>query len=169
MLRLGVGRRRPRFCLHRRLILPCGYGRRSLFVGIGTADRKAYVPCLARQRTGALGERDEGAHRRQDMEKRQAGGHRPLMFRVLAFVPVSLCAIAVQAKSAPYKWWLAPDAQTHLHLTPEQAKKLDDVFESALSARRAQRRALDALDRQLDAMLYIAMADDQHASTLTAP
>lgn len=100
------------------------------------------------------------------MAKRQAGGNRPLMFRVLAFVTVSLCAIAVQAKSAPYKWWLAPDAQTHLHLTPEQAKKLDDVFESAVSARRAQRRALDALDRQLDAMLDIAMADDQQASTL---
>jgi len=47
------------------------------------------------------------------------------MFRVLAFVTVSLCAVAVQAQSAPYKWWLARDIQMQLHLTPDQVKTLD--------------------------------------------
>jgi hypothetical protein len=47
------------------------------------------------------------------------------MFRVLAFVTVSLCAVAVQAQSTRYKWWLARDIQMQLHLMPDQVKTLD--------------------------------------------
>jgi len=88
------------------------------------------------------------------------------MFRVLALVTVWLCAAAVQAQSVPYKWWLARDIQMQLHLTPDQVKTLDDIFESTLPARRAQRQELDALDQQLAALLDSATADDQQASTL---
>lgn len=91
---------------------------------------------------------------------------RPPVFRVLAFVSVCLCAISVQAQSTHYKWWLARDIETQLHLTPEQVKKIDDIFESTLATRRAQRQELDALDRRLDALLDSATADDQDAAAL---
>jgi len=90
------------------------------------------------------------------------------VFRVLAFVSVCLCAISVQAQSTHYKWWLARDIETQLHLTPEQVKKIDDIFESTLAERRAQRQELDALDRRLDALLDSATADDVDAAALIA-
>jgi Spy/CpxP family protein refolding chaperone len=89
------------------------------------------------------------------------------VFRLLAFITVCLCAMSVQAQSTQHrKWWLAHDIETQLHLTPEQIKKIDDVFESTLPARRAQRQELDALDRRLDALLDSATADDQDAAAL---
>ena len=88
------------------------------------------------------------------------------MFRVVACVAVCLFAISVQAQSTHYKWWLAHDIQTQLHLTPEQVKEINDVFESTLAARRAQRQELDALDRQLDALLDSATARDLDATAL---
>ena len=91
---------------------------------------------------------------------------KPSMFRVVACVAVCLFAISVQAQSTHYKWWLAHDIQTQLHLTPEQVKKINDVFESTLAVRRAQRQELDALDRQLDALLDSATARDLDAAAL---
>ena len=88
------------------------------------------------------------------------------MFRVVGCVAVCLFAISVHAQSTHYKWWLAHDIQTQLHLTPEQVKKINDVFESTLAARRAQRQELDALDRQLDALLDSATARDLDATAL---
>lgn len=88
------------------------------------------------------------------------------MFRVVGCVAVCLFALSVQAQSTHYKWWLAHDIQTQLHLTPEQVKKINDVFESTLAARRAQRQELDALDRQLDALLDSATARDLDATAL---
>jgi Spy/CpxP family protein refolding chaperone len=82
------------------------------------------------------------------------------VFRILAFVTGCLCAISVQAQSAHYKWWLAHDIATQLHLTREQVTKIDDLFESTLPARRAQ--------RQEDALLDSAAADDPDAAALIA-
>jgi Spy/CpxP family protein refolding chaperone len=90
------------------------------------------------------------------------------VFRILAFVTGCLCAISVQAQSAHYKWWLAHDIATQLHLTREQVTKIDDLFESTLPARRAQRQELNALDRRLDALLDSAAADDPDAAALIA-
>lgn len=45
-------------------------------------------------------------------------------------------------------------------------KKTNDVFESTLPARRAQRQELDALDRQVDALLDGATTGDQDAKAL---
>jgi Spy/CpxP family protein refolding chaperone len=92
--------------------------------------------------------------------------NRPPVLRALAFLTVWLYAISVQAQSTPYRWWLAHDIQTQLHLTPEQTKKINDVFESTLATRRAQRQELDGLDRQLDTLLDSATADDQEAAAL---
>jgi Spy/CpxP family protein refolding chaperone len=53
-----------------------------------------------------------------------------------------------------------------LHLTSEQVRKIDEIYHATLPARRAQRRELDALDRQLDALLDHAAADDHDAEVL---
>jgi Spy/CpxP family protein refolding chaperone len=88
------------------------------------------------------------------------------VLRALAFFTVCVSAISVQAQSTPYKWWLAHDTQTQLHLTPEQVKAMNDVFESTLATRRAQRNELDTLEQQLDVLLDSATADDHDAVAL---
>ena len=88
------------------------------------------------------------------------------LLRVLAFATACLSAVSGQAQSVRNKWWLAHDIQTQLHLTSEQVKKINDIFESTLPTRRVQRQELDALDRQLDALLDSATADDQEAAAL---
>lgn len=92
---------------------------------------------------------------------------RPSVLRALALVAVCLCAaVSVEARSAPYKWWLSHDIQAQLSLTAEQVRKIDEVFESNLPARRALRQELDALERQLDALIDSATADDRDAAAL---
>ena len=65
-----------------------------------------------------------------------------------------------------YKWWLSPNIQKQLHLTSEQVRKIDEIYDATLPARRAQRRELDALDRELDALLDHAAAEDTDAEAL---
>ena len=89
------------------------------------------------------------------------------MFRVLEFVTLCLfVAASAEAEATRYKWWLSDDIQKQLHLTSEQVKKIDDIYEATLPARRGQRLELDALDRQLDALLDNATADDHDAAVL---
>jgi Spy/CpxP family protein refolding chaperone len=85
----------------------------------------------------------------------------------MAFVTVALCSTgSAEAQSPPDRWWLSHDVQMQLHLTSEQVKKINAVFESNLPERRALRQELDALERQLDALLDSATADDADAAAL---
>ena len=89
------------------------------------------------------------------------------VFRVLAFVTLCLSVyVSAEPQSMRYKWWLSSDIQKQLHLTAEQVRKIDEIYEATLPARRAQRRELDALDRQLDALLDRAAAEDTDAAAL---
>ena len=89
------------------------------------------------------------------------------MLRATAFVVVSLCGtLFAEAQSTSYKWWLSHDVQMQLHLTSEQVKKINAVFESNLPERRALRQELDALEGRLDAVLDSATADDRDVAAL---
>jgi Spy/CpxP family protein refolding chaperone len=89
------------------------------------------------------------------------------VFRVPVFVTLCLLvAASAEPESTRYKWWLSPDIQTQLHLTSVQVRKIDEIYEATLPARRAQRHELDALDRQLDALLENAAANDHDAAAL---
>ena len=89
------------------------------------------------------------------------------VFRVLAFVTLGLSVcVSAEPQSMRYKWWLSSDIQKQLHLTSEQVRKIDEIYEATLPARRAQRRELDALDRQLDALLDRAATEDTDAEAL---
>ena len=86
---------------------------------------------------------------------------------ILAFAALC-CSVAVSAEpqSTRYKWWLSRDVQKQLQLTSEQVRKIDEIYVDTLPARRAHRRELDTLDRQLNALLENAAADDQDAEAL---
>jgi len=92
--------------------------------------------------------------------------HARVAFCMLACV--TLCAVPGKAQSMRYEWWLAPGVRAQLHLSPEQVNQIDDLFESTLGARRAQRQQLDTLESQLDTLLDHATADDQQAAALIA-
>ena len=89
------------------------------------------------------------------------------VLRVLAFVTLCLSvSVSAEPQSMRYKWWLSPDIQKQLHLTSEQLRKIDEIYDATLPARRAQRRELDALDRELHALLDHAAAEDNDAEAL---
>jgi Spy/CpxP family protein refolding chaperone len=89
------------------------------------------------------------------------------VLRTLAIVAVGLCAgVVADAETTPSKWWSSRQVQMELHLTSQQVKRIDAIFESSLPARRALRQELDALERQLDALLDSAAVDDSVAAAL---
>jgi Spy/CpxP family protein refolding chaperone len=91
----------------------------------------------------------------------------PAVLRPITLVAVCLCAAAsAEAQSTPYKWWLSHDVRTQLHLTSEQVRKINAIFESNLPERRALREELDGLQHQLDALLDSATAEDSDAAAL---
>ena len=90
------------------------------------------------------------------------------MLRTLAIVAVGLCAgVVADAETTPSKWWSSRQVQMELHLTSQQVKRIDAIFESSLPARRALRQELDALERQLDALLDSAVDDSVAAALIT--
>jgi Spy/CpxP family protein refolding chaperone len=89
------------------------------------------------------------------------------VLRVLACVTLCLSvSVSAEPQSMRYKWWLSADIQKQLHLTSEQVRKIDEIYDATLPARRARRRELDALDRQLDALLVRGAAEDTDAEAL---
>lgn len=72
----------------------------------------------------------------------------------------ALCAAAfilsvssgVAAQTA-FKWWQATDVIKELTLTPDQSKRLEDVWQKALPALKAQKTALDAAEAQFERLI----------------
>lgn len=61
--------------------------------------------------------------------------------------------IAAPAPAQGFKWWQSERFQKELALTSEQIGRLDGIFQAALPALRAQKRALDKLEDELSQMI----------------
>jgi Spy/CpxP family protein refolding chaperone len=57
------------------------------------------------------------------------------------------------AAQAAFKWWQATDVIKELTLTPDQSKRLEDVWQKALPALKAQKTALDAAEAQFERLI----------------
>jgi Spy/CpxP family protein refolding chaperone len=79
-----------------------------------------------------------------------------------------LMVTAAQAEAQSFKWWKNDRFQRELALTPEQVARLEEIYQAAGPAMRAQKAALDRLQSDLSAMVTDARADDAAAADLIA-
>lgn len=80
-----------------------------------------------------------------------------------------LLAIGAPVASAQgFKWWQNDRFQRELALTTEQVGRLEEIYQAAGPAMRAQKGALDRLQSDLSAMVNDGRADDTVAADLIA-
>ena len=53
----------------------------------------------------------------------------------------------------PGKWWQSDQFRRELGLTTEQSRRLEDIFQAAAPALRAQKKALDAAEVQFERLV----------------
>lgn len=76
-------------------------------------------------------------------------------FAALVLVSVALAATHVHANQStnPPKWWTAEPYKRELGLTPDQSRKLEDIFQAAAPTLRTQRKALEDAEAQFEKLV----------------
>lgn len=93
----------------------------------------------------------------------------PRVFGRLMVLAALLLAIGAPVASAQgFKWWQNDRFQRELALTTEQVGRLEEIYQAAGPAMRAQKGALDRLQNDLSAMVNDGRADDTVAADLIA-
>jgi hypothetical protein len=64
-----------------------------------------------------------------------------------------LLTLAAPAMAQGVKWWMSDQYKRELSLTSDQSRRLEEVFQAALPALRAQKKALDDADQQFQQMM----------------
>ena len=77
---------------------------------------------------------------------------RPTLPRRLVVLTAAILLIASPVL-AQGKWWQSEKFTRELMLTPEQSKRLEDTFQAALPTLRAQKKALDKAETELEALV----------------
>ncbi len=76
---------------------------------------------------------------------------RLLALAVIATFVAPLAALASQAQ--PFAWWKSEEFRRELQLTPEQAARIDDIFQTTLPELRAEIEELDRKEAQLSRLI----------------
>ena len=76
-------------------------------------------------------------------------------FAALLLVSVALVATHVHANQStnPPKWWTSEPDKRELALTPDQSRKLEDIFQAAAPTLRTQRKALEDAEAQFEKLV----------------
>jgi Spy/CpxP family protein refolding chaperone len=77
---------------------------------------------------------------------------RPTLPRRLLALTTALLLVASPVL-AQGKWWQSEKFTHELMLTPEQSKRLEDIFQAALPTLRTQKKALDKAETELEALV----------------
>ena len=75
----------------------------------------------------------------------------------LVFAPVSPLAAQAQGQGK-FKWWQSDQYKTELMLTPDQSRRLEEIFQQALPTLRAQMKTLETAEGDLERL--VARGDD---------
>lgn len=79
-----------------------------------------------------------------------------------------LAGLVAPASAQGFKWWQNDRFQRELSLTGEQVGRLEEIYQAAGPAMRAQKGTLDRLQNDLSAMVNDGRADDAAAADLIA-
>jgi Spy/CpxP family protein refolding chaperone len=77
---------------------------------------------------------------------------RPTLPRRL-FALATVILLVASPVLAQGKWWQSEKFTRELMLTPEQSKRLEDIFQAALPTLRSQKKALDKAETELEALV----------------
>lgn len=88
--------------------------------------------------------------------------------RAVLLAGLLLAGMVGPASAQGFKWWQNDRFQKELSLTTEQVGRLEEIYQAAGPAMRAQKAALDRLQNDLSAMVNDARAEDAAASDLIA-
>jgi Spy/CpxP family protein refolding chaperone len=67
---------------------------------------------------------------------------------------VSFAVLAIALPAAGQgKWWQSEEYKRELRLTPEQSKKLEDVFQAAVPTLKSLKKALDQAESEFERLL----------------
>lgn len=91
-----------------------------------------------------------------------------VLSRVLLLTGLLLAGTVAPAAAQGFKWWQNDRFQRELALSAEQVGRLEEVYQAAGPAMRAQKSALDRLQNDLSLMVNDGRADDAAASDLIA-
>jgi Spy/CpxP family protein refolding chaperone len=72
--------------------------------------------------------------------------------RVLVCVLVLLSS-AGSLRAQGFKWWQSDHYKAELMLTADQSRRLEEIFQAALPTLRAQKKALDAAEAELERLV----------------
>ncbi len=86
----------------------------------------------------------------------------------VATLLVLVVALSPSLQAQGFKWWQSERFQKEMALSPEQIARLDAVFQSALPALRAQKRALDKLEDELSQMVADARVGEPELEAFAA-
>lgn len=91
------------------------------------------------------------------------------------YLSLPVCAVVVAvlvgwgtapAAAQSFKWWQHEHFQREMALSTEQVSRLEEIFQAAGPAMRANKTALDRLQDELSAMVVDGRADDAAATEL---
>lgn len=74
-----------------------------------------------------------------------------ICFRRLAASLAILLVLTSPAAAQGVKWWASDHYKRELGLTPDQSRRIEETFQGALPALRAQKKALDDAEKQFQA------------------
>ena len=75
-------------------------------------------------------------------------------FAIIAAAVVAVVALSAPAVSAQgFKWWQSDLYKRELGLTPEQSRRLEDIFQAAVPNLRVQKKALDQAETEFERLV----------------
>lgn len=95
----------------------------------------------------------------------------PLLLRVPAAVAATfllVAGLAAPAAAQSFKWWQNERFERELALSAEQITRLEDIYQGAGPAMRAQKASLDRLQGELSKLVSDGRADESAADELIA-
>lgn len=87
-------------------------------------------------------------------------------WRLLVIVAVLACAVPGAATAQGFKWWLSDRFKAELALTPDQATRLDAVFQDLAPRMTADKEELDRLEKSLSDVIREGVASETHVMKL---
>jgi Spy/CpxP family protein refolding chaperone len=78
--------------------------------------------------------------------------HTVIRFTALMAFTVAL-AVGAEVSAQGFKWWQAESVIKELGLTPEQTRRLEDIFQKALPQLKAHKTALDTAEAHFERLI----------------
>jgi Spy/CpxP family protein refolding chaperone len=82
---------------------------------------------------------------------------------VLGAVALAALALPDRAAAQGFKWWQSETFQREMSLSAEQTARLEEIFQGAVPALRAQKQALDKIEDEFSALVADGRADESQA------